>query len=78
MTSNTDHIDKDNPEWTTDDFKKAVPFSALPDHLQQTLKPNKTPISIRLSPEVLDYFKATGKGWQGRIDAVLKDYVARQ
>jgi len=33
-------------------------------------------VSIRLSPEVLAYFKAGGPGWQRRIDAVLRDYVA--
>jgi uncharacterized protein (DUF4415 family) len=36
----------------------------------------KQPVSIRLSPEVVDYFRSTGKGWQTRIDQVLKDYVA--
>jgi uncharacterized protein (DUF4415 family) len=35
----------------------------------------KQPISIRLSPEVLEYFKATGPGWQTRIDQVLREYV---
>jgi uncharacterized protein (DUF4415 family) len=35
----------------------------------------KKPISIRLSPEVLTYFRATGKGWQTRINEVLEDYV---
>ena len=38
----------------------------------------KQPVSIRLSPEVLDYFKATGKGWQTRIDLVLRDYIEGQ
>jgi len=36
----------------------------------------KQAISIRLSPEVLAYFKASGPGWQTRIDAVLREYVA--
>lgn len=35
----------------------------------------KQPVSVRLSPEVVDYFKSTGKGWQTRIDVVLKEYV---
>ena len=35
----------------------------------------KQPISIRLSPDVVTYFKSTGKGWQTRMDAVLKEYV---
>jgi uncharacterized protein (DUF4415 family) len=32
--------------------------------------------SLRLSPEVLDYFRSTGGGWQARIDEILKAYVA--
>jgi len=29
-------------------------------------------VSLRLLPAVLEYFKATGPGWQTRIDEVLK------
>ncbi|MEB3323790.1 MAG: BrnA antitoxin family protein, partial [Cyanobacteriota bacterium] len=32
-------------------------------------------VSIRYSPEVIQYFKASGAGWQARMNAVLKDYV---
>ena len=32
-------------------------------------------VSVRYSPEVLDYFKSTGVGWQSRMDGVLKEYV---
>ncbi len=32
-------------------------------------------VSIRYSPEVIDYVRASGAGWQARMDAVLKDYV---
>ena len=32
-------------------------------------------VSIRYSPEVIDYFKASGAGWQARMDAVLREYV---
>ncbi|MFN9644257.1 MAG: BrnA antitoxin family protein [Cyanobacteriota bacterium] len=35
-------------------------------------------VSIRYSPEVVGYFKASGAGWQARIDAVLKEYVRTQ
>jgi uncharacterized protein (DUF4415 family) len=34
-------------------------------------------VSVRYSPEVVSYFKATGEGWQARMDGVLLDYVAR-
>jgi uncharacterized protein (DUF4415 family) len=37
--------------------------------------PVKERISIRLSPDVVGYFRATGDGWQGRIDAALKEWV---
>lgn len=39
-------------------------------------KPKKVLLSVRYSPEVVDYFKATGEGWQARMDEVLREYVA--
>jgi len=36
----------------------------------------KIPIHIRLSADVLAAFKATGKGWQTRMDALLREAVA--
>ncbi|MEJ7139233.1 BrnA antitoxin family protein [Amphibiibacter pelophylacis] len=41
-------------------------------------RPLKVSTTIRLSPEVIQHFRASGAGWQSRIDAVLKDWVARQ
>jgi uncharacterized protein (DUF4415 family) len=35
----------------------------------------KERVTIRLSPEVTAFFRATGKGWQTRMDEVLKEYV---
>jgi uncharacterized protein (DUF4415 family) len=35
----------------------------------------KRQISLRLDPDVIDAFKATGKGWQGRINDVLRKAV---
>lgn len=32
--------------------------------------------SLRLSREVVDHFRATGPGWQARIDEVLRRHVA--
>ena len=39
-------------------------------------KPKKVLLSVRYSPEVVDYFRSTGKGWQVRMDDVLKAWVA--
>lgn len=38
-------------------------------------RPPKVSINIRLSPEVLDAFKATGDGWQTRVDGALKEWL---
>lgn len=38
----------------------------------------KTAVSIRLDKEVLDYFKADGRGYQTRINAVLRSFVEAQ
>jgi uncharacterized protein (DUF4415 family) len=75
--------DYDNPEWTAEDFAKARPASELPPHIlaafPRTRGPQKAstkvPVSIRLSPEVIEHFKAGGPGWQSRIDDALKKAV---
>ena len=38
----------------------------------------KKMISLRLDPDVLDWFKAQGKGYQTRINNVLRSYVEAQ
>ena len=45
------------------------------DPRRPKLANNKQLVSIRYSPEVIDYFRASGAGWKARMDAVLKDYV---
>jgi uncharacterized protein (DUF4415 family) len=39
--------------------------------------PTKKLVSLRLSPEVLSYFKSTGPGWQTRIDETLKKVACK-
>ena len=55
----------------------------LPVSLQNKLKsrgpqkmPTKERITIRLSPEVVQPFRATGNGWQTRMDDALKDWLS--
>jgi uncharacterized protein (DUF4415 family) len=38
----------------------------------------KPVITIRLDPDVLDWFKAQGKGYQTRINAVLRMFMEGQ
>ena len=80
---NPELIDDENPEWTEEDFKRAVPFATLPESLQAKLRSlgrpkaavTKERITIRLSPEVVAQFRASGAGWQTRVDAALKDWL---
>jgi uncharacterized protein (DUF4415 family) len=37
--------------------------------------PTKVQTSIRLSPQVIEAFRASGAGWQTRIDVVLSDWL---
>jgi len=40
--------------------------------------PTKKLVSLRLSPEVIEHFKATGPGWQTRIDSTLMESIKRR
>lgn len=61
-----DDIDySDIPELSDDFFKNAILKS--PEH--------KTPVTIRLDDEVLKWFKETGKGYQTRINSLLRQYM---
>lgn len=57
------------------------PFSSLPNSLQTKLRGRpkasmtKERITIRLSPDVVQTFRASGEGWQTRMDAALKDWL---
>lgn len=57
------------------------PFSALPESLQAKLRGRpkaavtKERITIRLSPDVVQSFRATGDGWQTRVDAALREWL---
>jgi uncharacterized protein (DUF4415 family) len=76
--------DRDNPEWTRGDFARSVPFSGLPPALQAALPsrarglqraPTKVPVSIRLSADVIKAFRASGAGWQTRVDEILRAHI---
>ena len=81
---NPDMTDEDYPESTDEDFKHAVPARLIhPDWSEQSRRrkqgqrgPQKAPvkkaISIRVDQDVLAIFKATGSGWQKRMNAALR------
>jgi uncharacterized protein (DUF4415 family) len=45
------------------------------DNAKVFIPENKQQITLRLDPEVIRYFKGTGKGYQSRMGAVLRSYV---
>jgi uncharacterized protein (DUF4415 family) len=78
--------DKENPAWTREDFAKSVSLSELPRGVQGAIanrrrgpqvSPKKVAVSIRLSPEVVAAFRASGAGWQGRVDEILRAHVGK-
>ena len=40
--------------------------------------PGKRQVTLRIDADVLDWFKSGGRGWQTRINAVLKAYAEAQ
>jgi uncharacterized protein (DUF4415 family) len=86
---NPELIDDDNPEWTNADFACARPAAdVLPELFGDAaarvmLKPRGRPvaevvkerITIRLDADVLAALRATGKGWQTRVNEAMREWV---
>jgi len=71
----------ENPEWTDETTARSRTASeVVPPHVLEALvrrrgpqvAPVKTPVTLRLDPDVLEKFRATGPGWQTRINEVLR------
>jgi uncharacterized protein (DUF4415 family) len=43
-----------------------------PTYTRATKQPTKVAVSLRLTREVVERFKADGPGWQSRMDQALK------
>ena len=56
---------EDSPATTKEFWKNAEVF--MPQH--------KVHISLRLDEDIIHYFKEEGKGYQSRINAILKSYI---
>ncbi len=70
-------------ELTVADMKRMRPArEVLPESLRAKVgvrgpqkSPTKERVTIRLSPEVVKRFRATGDGWQTKVDAALQDWL---
>jgi uncharacterized protein (DUF4415 family) len=68
--------DPDAQPLTSKQLKAMVPLRVLRGR-PKSANPKQL-VSVRYSPEVLAFFKATGEGWQSRMDGVLRQYVLRR
>jgi uncharacterized protein (DUF4415 family) len=57
--------DADNPATSREDWADA--FIGLP--------PQKTPVNAKFDEDVVNWFKAQGRGYQARMNAVLRRYM---
>jgi uncharacterized protein (DUF4415 family) len=88
MSKRTD--DPENPELGADFFARTRHgLDHVPGPMRAALRdehtrrrgrgpqrtPTKTLVSLRLDPDVVIAYRNTGRGWQGRINAVLKKTV---
>jgi uncharacterized protein (DUF4415 family) len=55
----------DDPE-TNEAFWQMAEINSLP---------TKRQVTLRIDPDIINYFKAGGQGYQTRINAVLRSYV---
>lgn len=73
--------DEDTPELTKESLARARTLNeilserGLPPIGRPRAEVTKTPVNLRLDPEIVEHFKADGPGWQTRINAVLSDHV---
>jgi uncharacterized protein (DUF4415 family) len=68
--------DPDAQPLTNEQLAAMVPARALRG--RPPVANRKQLVSVRYSPEVLEFFRSTGEGWQSRMDGVLKQYVEKQ
>ncbi len=60
--------DPDNPPMTEEDWKNA----------RVVWPQGKTPVTLRLDKDIIAWFKVRGRGYQTRINAVLRAFVEAQ
>jgi len=68
--------DPDSQPLTPTQLQAMIPLRALRGRPKSENK--KLLVSVRYSPEVIEFFKSTGDGWQSRMDGVLLNYITRQ
>ena len=75
----------ENPEWTEEDFARAKPFKEVfPEQFEAWKRMGRPPVAapkvhigFRLAADVVAGIRATGKGYNARVEKVLRDALAK-
>ena len=85
--------DEDNPEWTKEDFARARPAAeVLPEFIgekatQELIRRSrgrpqkadrKVNQTLRMDADVLEAYRREGRGWQTRINEVLRQHMPQR
>ena len=78
-------IVEDNPELTAKDFARAKPFSEVfPEPYKAWKKLGRPPVAspkvhigFRLAADVVDGIRATGRGYNARVETILREAIAK-
>jgi uncharacterized protein (DUF4415 family) len=62
-------IDKDAPAWSPEMFARAIVRKGLDP------VPRKSLLSLRVDSDVLEWFRAQGRGYQSRMNALLRAFM---
>lgn len=74
---NPERLDDDNPAWTAQEAAAAKRLADLPLTLQAKLRGRpkaavvKARLTVRVEPEALERWRASGPGWQTRLAALV-------
>jgi uncharacterized protein (DUF4415 family) len=74
---NPERLDDDNPAWTAQEAAAAKRLADLPVTLQAKLRGRpkaavvKARLTVRVEPEALERWRASGPGWQTRLAALV-------
>lgn len=66
--------DPDTRELSAEDFAQMRPFRRG----RPASSVHKVPVTVRLDPGVVKFFREGGPGWQTRMNDALSKYVTRQ
>ena len=77
-------IDEENPEWTAEAAAEAKPFAEMFPEQFKALKDGRPPVAqpklhigFRLAADVVQGVRATGPGYNARVEKVLREALAK-